>query len=186
MLTDGSQVTNLSHLEDASATGNFIADVKNKIAHMKSLELKMIEAEANYKEAKHVYEDYKATTVVAAFTSAGIEQIQDESGNFIKLESKYYLNPNKNDEVRMVISAWLKAHDGAHLLKHEGKVSSEQFSKLDNAGIPYADKIDVNTNSLKSHILDLLGYKKGSMARIALTDIPECMHFVAIQEVVTG
>ena len=176
----------LSHLSDASVASGFIADVKEKIKEMRKLELAMIAAEANFKDAKERFETYKATVVVASFTSAGIEQIQDENGNFVKLESKYYCNPNKNDEDRLAISKWLQANGGDHLLKHEGKVSADQYAKLEEHGIPYADKIDVNTNSLKAHLLDILGFKKGSMRRISLTDIPDCIHFVVAQEVVTG
>jgi len=187
-LIDQVKARDLSHLfsENAPVASSFIADVKDKIRVMRQLELDMISAEAVYKNAKEKFEEYKATVVVASFTSAGIEQIQDENGNFIKLECKYFCNPNKNDEDRLKISAWLKANAGEHLLKHEGKVEASQFSKLTEHGIPFADKIDVNTNSLKAHLLDLLGFKKGSTRRISLTDIPECIHFVVAQEVVTG
>jgi len=175
-----------SHLENLSAAASLVKDVQDKIKHMRQLELTMVAAEAAFDDAKKKYETYKATVVIAAMVNAGVEQLQDENGNFIKLESKYYCNPNKNDEDRLAIQAWLMANQGEHLFKHEGKVAVDQFDKLRDAGIPFADKIDVNTNALKAHLMDLLGYKKGSMARIALADIPECMHFVIAQDVVTN
>jgi len=175
----------LSYLEDASVAGGFIQDVKSKIAEMRRLEMRMLGAEAEYKDAKAKFEAYKATAVVAAFTSAGITQIQDEQGNSIKLVPKYYCNPNKNDEDRMKLAQWLEHNGGEHLLKHEGKVSADQYDALKEAGIPFADKLDVNTNSLKAHLMDLLGYKKGSQARIDLTAIPDYVHFVIDNDVVT-
>jgi len=176
----------LSHLQSTPAASGFISDVKDKVKEMRRLELAMISAEAAFKMAKETYEQYKATVVIASFVSAGIEQIQDDNGNFVKLESKYYCNPNKNDSDRLVISNWLKANGGEHLLKHEGKVSADQYDRLKDAGIPFADAIDINTNSLKAHLLDILGYKKGCMQKIALTDIPECVHFTIMQEVVSN
>jgi len=175
-----------SHLENVSAAATLVADVQAKVKRMRQLEAQMIGAEAAYSDAKKQYETYKATVVIAAMTNAGIEQMQDENGNFIRLESKYYCNPNKNDADRLSIQQWLTAQGLEHLFKHEGKVDASQYDKLKEAGIPFADKIDVNTNSLKSALIDLLGYKKGGIARISLEDIPECMHFVVAQEVVCG
>jgi hypothetical protein len=149
---------------------------------MKRLQLDMVAAEAAYHHARDEYERYKSTVVIATFVNAGIEQIQDDDGNIVKLESKFYLKPNKNDDDRIIIENWLKANGGEHLLKHEAHVSAEQIDKLKEADIPFADKTDVNTNSLKAHILDLLGYKKGGIARIKLEDIPDCFHFVVAQE----
>jgi hypothetical protein len=175
-----------SHLEGISAAGTLVADIKAKIAVMRQLEMDMIGMEAAYKEAKKEFENYKASVVVAAMVNAGVSNIQDEHGNFVRLESKFYCNPNKNDEDRIKISDWLKSVGGEHLFKHEGKVSVEQYPKLQEAGIPFADKIDVNTNSLKSFLKEGLGYTPGSMVRFSLNDIPECIHFVVAQDVVSG
>jgi len=174
----------LSHLENLSAAGSLVADLKQKIAHMRQLELKAVELEAAFKEAQRAYEEYKAKVVVAAMVNAGVSKLQDEQGNSITLKSNYYLNPNKNDQDRAIIAAWIKKYQGDHLLKHHAEVDGALIDKLKETGVPFADKTDVNTNSLKSFLIDLLGYK-GGLARIQLTDIPDCMHFVVEQEVVS-
>ena len=179
-------VADTSHLENVSAAAILIADVKEKIKVMRQLEMRMIAAEAEYTEAKKQFETYKASVVVAAMVNAGVHNIQDENGNFIRLESKFYCNPNKNDADRLKIEAWLKSVGGEHLFKHEGKVSADQYSLLDEHGIPYVDKIDINTNSLKSFIKEGLGFTAGSMERFKLSDIPECVHFVIQQDIVSG
>lgn len=176
----------LSYLKgDDSTAANMIADVKAKVEHMKRLQLDMIAAEAQYEHAKELFEKYKATVVVTAMTNAGVFHLQDENGNFVKLESKYYCNPNKNDADRLTIEKWLKSIQADHLLKHQAIVSAEQMEKLREEDIPFADKTDINTNSLKAFLLDALGYK-GGVAKLKLSDIPDCVHFTVQQEVVTG
>lgn len=173
-------------LMDQTVSSAMIADVKEKVKILKLLYAKMLGAEAAYKHAQEEYEHYKATVVIAAMTNTGMTVLQDDEGNFIKLESKYYCQPNKNDEDRLKIQAWLKEQGAEDLFKHEGLVDAAQYKKLEENGIPFADKIDVNTNKLKAWLMDQCGFKKGSVARIALTDIPECIHFDVKQEVIVG
>jgi hypothetical protein len=168
-----------------SDTSMFIRDVKEKVARMHQLELAVVLAEAALKDAKQACDTYKATVVVAAFTSAGITSIQDDQGNSVKLKPEYYCNPNKNDDDRKKLAVWLEKNGGGHLLKHEGRVSVDQYASLEEAGIPFVDKREVNTNSLKSYLIDLLGYKEGGQARISLGDIPEHVHFVVDHKIIT-
>jgi hypothetical protein len=182
-----SDAQDLSFLEanaDTSAAAALIADVKTKLDIMRTLQAKMVEAEAAYKHASEEFEHYKASVVVAAFTNAGITYLEDANGNTIKLETKYYCNPNKNDQDRAIIAKWLTDHQGAFLLKHEGKVDGAQLEALKKSGIPYQDKIDVNTTSLKAYLKGALGLNGGT-AQITMEEIPECMHFVTAFDVVT-
>lgn len=168
---------------DVSQTTAFMKDVLEKIKVMRKLEFKAIELQEQADKAKQDYEKYKASTVVAAMTSAGVYTLQDENGLTIKLENNYFLQPNKNDADRKLIAEWLKKQGGDHLLKHQGIVPEGELEKLKAANIPFDDKTDVNTNSLKAFLLDALGVKKGGVAKIKLEDIPECMHFVVAQDV---
>ncbi len=177
----------LSFLEaanDGAAASALIADVASKVATMRQLERRMVEAEAVFEEAKKQFEQYKATTVVAAFTNAGISQLQDTEGHMIRLDTKYYCNPNKNDEDRAKIAAWLTSIGGQFLLKHEGKVDGAQLDKLREAGIPFADKTEVNTASLKAFLKGQLGLNGGT-AQLKMEDIPDCVHFVTAFDIVT-
>lgn len=175
----------LSFLQEANGNSSaaFIADVKAKLAVMRNLERKVIETQAAFEKAKQDLEDYKAKVVVASMVTAGLNSLQDDEGNTVRIESKYYCNPNK-DKGREEIEAWVKKMGGEHLLKHFGKVAGDQLPILKEAGIPFADVADINTNSLKSFILDLLGEKKNSVKRISLADIPEPIHFTVQQDVI--
>jgi len=182
----GTKNNDLSHLEQASLASAFIEDVKAKVKEMRRLELDMIAKEAAFKDAEKRFTEYKAMQVVTAFTNAGIDKLQDSEGNFVMLKNNYHCNPNKNDEDRARIAAWLKKMGGDNLLKHEGRVDAEQFDKLKEAGVPFADKTEVNTNSLKAFIQDVLGYKPNSVRRCSLDDVPDCIHFIVVPEIITN
>lgn len=176
----------MMNAEQSTAAAQIMADLKAKITTLRNMEKDMNEAKAKYEWLAQQYEHYKSKVVITAMQSTGYTHLQDDAGNFVKLENKYYLNPNKNEADRKIIEAWLKEHDGEHLLKHKAEVPGGEIDKLRELDIPFDDKIDVNTNSLKSFLLDQLGYKKGGQARINIEDIPECMHFVAAQDLVAG
>ena len=180
------EAPDLSYLEGASAAADVIADVKLKIKKMRQLEVDMFEKQLVYDQARKEYDDYKATVVLASMTSAGLNSLEDDEGNFIKLETRFHCNPNKNDADRKIINEWLASQGGGFLVKRQGIVEAEQLDMMRNAGIPFAEKTDMNTNSLKAFLKDLLGYSKGGVSKIALEDIPDQMHFIITSEVVSG
>jgi hypothetical protein len=159
-------------------------DLLAKIKVMRELDFTAMELEEKAKKARQAFDEYKAKTVVTAMQATGFTTLKDDNGLTISLENKYYLNPNKNDADRKIINDWLKKYGGDHLLKHQGIVPEAELDKLKENNIPFDDKIDVNTNSLKSFVLDLLGYKKGGAAKIELKDIPDCMHFVVANDII--
>jgi len=182
------QDEDLSHLvaDAPSAASEVIQDIQAKIRKMRELEIDMLEKQELFKAAEKEFEEYKASVVLASMTSAGLNSIEDENGNFVKLETKWYCNPNKNDADRKIIEAWLMKQGGDFLIKRKGEVEAEQLDMMRSAGIPFAEKIDMNTNSLKAFLKDALGYTKGSVAKISLEEIPDCIHFVIANEVITG
>jgi len=180
------QAPDLSFLQGVSAASDVIAEVKAKVKHMRELEVDMLNKQLIAQQASKDYEDYKATVVLTSMTSAGLNSIEDDEGNFVKLETKFYCNPNKNDLDRAKIVAWLNSMGGDFLVKKQGIVAAEQLDMMRNAGIPFDEKSDMNTNSLKAFLKDLLGYNKGGVAKIQIEDIPDQIHFVISPEVVTG
>ena len=67
------------------------------------------------------------------------------------------------------------------LIKDNAIVDGSSIGALEENGVPYARKTEVNTTSLKAFLRDKLGVTSG-VAQITIDDIPACMHF---QEVTT-
>lgn len=148
---------------------------------LKVLKEKMLAAEAEAERAKKEYEHYANVLIPQEMFSAGIDSISLASGGTLSIKHNFYCQPNKNLEDRKKIVAWLRAHDGGHIVEHDATVSAEDFDKLGNAGIPFIENTSVNTARLKSFLKDGIGATTG-VQRFSIDDIPDCIHF---QEVTT-
>lgn len=148
---------------------------------LKSLQLKMLEAQTLAEAAKKEYEHYANVIIPQEMFSAGVDSIGLASGGSLKVKRNFYCQPNKNEADRKKIVEWLCANGGGHLVKHDASVSAKDMEKLDAQGIPYIENTSVNTTSLKAFLKDKIGATTG-IQQIAVEDIPACIHF---QEVTT-
>lgn len=161
---------------------NLVSNISNIGKHMVKLRTEMLEAQAQYEAAKKAYEHYAGVIVPQEMFSAGVEYLALSDGTAITLKHQYYCQPNKNAADRKIMSDWLIAHGGAHLIKSKLTVSAEDKEALDNNGVSYVENVDINTNSLKSFLKDGIGVSSGQQ-KFTVDDIPSCIHF---QEVTTA
>lgn len=150
-------------------------------AQLKELKTKMLAAEANYSAAKKEYEHYANVIVPQEMYAAGIENLSLAEGGSITLNRQYFCNPNKNPADRKIISDWLKAHGGEHLIKSTLSVAGEDADALKESGVPYTEDTAINTNSLKAFLKAGIGLSGTQQFKI--DEIPSCIHF---QETVTA
>lgn len=148
---------------------------------LKELQLNMLKTQEIAEAAKKEFEHYANVIIPQEMFSAGIDSIGLTSGGSLKIKRNFYCQPNKNEADKKVIVDWLRANGGDYLVKHSANVSPEDTYKLEQNGIPFVEKTDVNTISLKAFIKDKIGATTG-IQQIAVEDIPECIHF---QEVTT-
>ena len=148
---------------------------------LKELHIKMLEAQTAAEQAKKAYEHYANVVIPQEMFSAGIDSIGLTSGGSLKIKRNFYCQPNKNEADKKKIVDWLRANGGDYLVKHSASVAPEDMDKLEANNIPFAEKTDVNTISLKAFLKDKIGATTG-IQQISIDDIPECIHF---QEVTT-
>jgi hypothetical protein len=115
--------------------------------------------------------------------NAGVSSLDLITGGRLSYEHKYYCQPNKNAADKNVIADWLRQHGGEHLIKDQAYVDGALIDKLKESGIPYIEKDDINTNSLKAFIKDKLGGQGGGTQQLTLEDIPACIHFQEVSTV---
>lgn len=183
--------TNLEYLDEINdlpeqSAADFIKDVKAKVEIFRELQLKFLKAEHLYQEALKEMQHYRDTVLVASMQAAGCYQVEDEQGNFVKLERKYYVSPNKNDADQKTLTDWLKKQKAEFLIKTQAIVEQDSLEELRKTKIPHMEKTNVNTNSLKAFLLNWIGVKGGGIAQGKLEDVPACVHFTCIPEVVTN
>jgi hypothetical protein len=164
--------------DDKQVLGN----LKVMADHLKELANRVMEAEAVYKQAQEEYDNYRYKVLPTAMLSAGVQSLQTSDGHCMEIKNKFYCNPNKNDADRIKIGQWLVKHGAGHLIKKQAVVDGTQLDVLREAGVPYVEKWDMNTNSLKAFLKSGLGIG-GGVAQFSLGDIPDCIHFTQIDEV---
>ncbi len=155
---------------------NILQNLVKMGEHLKALKLKVIELEAEYKQAVKEHDYYASSVLPMEMFNAGVSEIKLMSGGVMSYERKFYCQPNKNADDRRAQVEWLRANGGEHLIKESAKVDSSQMDKLKATGIPYAEVDDLNTNSLKAFFKDKIGAGTG-VAQLQIQDIPESFHF---------
>jgi hypothetical protein len=161
---------------------NVLKNLSEMGEHLRNLKIKLLEAETLAEEAKKEYEYYASSVLPMAMYNAGVESIGLATGGTLTLDRKFRCTPNKNAEDRAIQADWLRKYNLESLINESASVDGSQLDLLKKSGIPYVEVDEINTNKVKAAIIDLLGMKKGSIARIDMTDIPACFHFQEVTE----
>jgi hypothetical protein len=147
--------------------------------HLKTLKIKMLEAEAVFEAAKKEYEYYATSILPMEMYNAGVSKLELMDGGMLTYEKKFYCAPNKNEADKQKVAEWLRLQGGEHLIKERAAVDASKIPELRASGIPFTEICDFNTNSLKAFLKDKIG-ASGGIAQITQADIPECIHFQEI------
>jgi hypothetical protein len=166
----------LSYLEVNKQDKQVLQNISKMGEQLKDLRIKMLEAQAVADQAKKEYEHFANVILPQEMFSVGLSSITLANGGQINVQHKYYCQPNKNEEDRRVMSDWLRKNQGEHLIKSVANVDQADIEKLKAEGIPFTEKNDINTNSLKAFLMDGLGLK-GGVQKFTAEDIPACIHF---------
>ena len=148
---------------------------------LKKLKQRQLETEAAADAAKKEYEHYANVVIPGEMHACGVDSISLASGGTLAIKHNFYCQPNKNEADRAKIVAWLREHNGGHLVEHDATVSAEDMAKLDANHIPFIENTVVNTARLKSFLKDGIGATSG-VQQFAIDEIPDCIHF---QEITT-
>jgi hypothetical protein len=161
---------------------NVLKNLAEMGEHLRNLKIKLLEAETRAEEAKKEYDYYASSVLPMAMYNAGVESIGLATGGTLTLDRKFRCTPNKNTEDRRIQAAWLRQYNLESLIDESASVDGSQLELLKKSGIPFTEVDEINTNKVKAAIIDLLGMKKGSIAKIQLSDIPDCFHFQEVTE----
>lgn len=167
---------NLDYMNVKVEDKQVLSNLSQMGEHLKDLKLKMIAAQDEADRAKKEYEHYANVILPQEMFSVGIESLTLANGGTIKVQHKYYCQPNKNDADKQIMANWLREHNGEDIIKESASVDSHDIDRLKESGIPFIGKSDINTNSLKAFLVKGLGVNSG-VQQFSIEDIPACMHF---------
>lgn len=166
----------LSYLEVDKQDKKVLKNLSKLGEHLIELRKNMLAKEAEYEQSKKEYEHFANVILPQEMFSVGLTSMTLANGGQINVLHKYYVQPNKNDDDRRVMSDWLRKNQGEHLIKSVANVAGTDIDKLKKGGIPYTEKNDINSNALKAFLMDGLGLK-GGVQKFTVEDIPACIHF---------
>lgn len=170
-----------SFLEEEHAVSNYAELVNAGVKKLAQLKLTMDEAEAAYNKAKNEYNIYRSTDLPQTLRNAGITSCVLDSGLTLSIKQEVTCSPNKNAADKAALVSWLDTHEGGHLVKKTYLIGEQDVEKVKAMGINCMEETSVNTNSLKSWLKSQLGMDGISPAVIETTDIPDYVHFYAIE-----
>lgn len=141
------------------------------------------------KRAKQEFTTLNGTVLPTLLAKAKMSSYQMEDGTSVKVQEVVHCNVPKLDLVaRRKAFEWLEANGAGDIIKDELVVSKPSEELISKLALDYdvERKKDVNTNSLRAFMADILGIKQGSTARISEEEVPEYMQlFVEKQTKVT-
>lgn len=156
-------------------------EVQRASDHMLELYQQMLDAEESYNKAREAYESFSRNELPTLFRNNGLDLIRLSNGKVLRIDTCTKCSLNKNDTDKANVSKWLKEHGGASLVKSQFIVTDKHAEELKEAGIEYEEDVNINTNQVKSFLLELLG-QKGSPARINMDEIPHGVNFFQYEE----
>lgn len=173
---------NLDFLSESSTAVEVSQELRQLAERLTELEFNYVTAQEKADQAKKTYDEFRCITLPNAFRMAGFTGIETVSGARVSIERKYYCSPNKNEADQDTMCNWLEQVGGGDLIKRQAIVDAAKIPDLIEAKIPHRQKRDVNTQSLKAWLKREVG--EDGVQRIQLEDIPDCIHFICLDEAV--
>lgn len=132
--------------------------------------------------AKHAHSEYDCLVsgvMPNVMSEAGVSKFTTESGSVVENKTQIFASLPKEDLLaRERALKWINEQGGGGLIKDKLVVESPTQDLIDNVKgkFPMERIQDVHPSTLKAFISDLLGYKKGSVARYTEEEIPSELH----------
>ena len=155
-------------------------ELKNGLDTLMRLRTELLDAEEKYKQAKAAFEDYSREILPDIMRQNGVYSVTTEDGLVANMTTKTHVNVTKSKIDQVCL--WLSKNGGDFLVKRQYVVPQNVAVKLMDDGVDCAETVDVNTNSLKSFLLDKLGQRTGPQD-ITIDQIPDGINFFQYDEV---
>ena len=132
--------------------------------------------------SKHLHSEYDLLVsgiMPSIMSGAGVSKYTTESGSVVENKTQVFASLPKEDLLaRERALKWINEQGGGGLIKDKLVVESPTQDLIDNVKgkFPMERIQDVHPSSLKAFVSDLLGYKKGSVARCTEEEIPSELH----------
>lgn len=157
--------------EKATALGQVMAPIQRLIELRKTIAEKEDElSDLNAQERLLSREE-----IPAILLQHGLSSLDLANGLRVTIKEELDVSLPKNEEGRKIVLKWLSEKGGADLIKDSLTMTDPDQDIRDilaDRGIIFEERKDVNTMSFKAWFRRALGMTKGSIASVAITDVP--------------
>jgi hypothetical protein len=172
----------LDSMDDSASLAVDMKQLTAAASHLHELQVEYDLLMETLEDTKKRLDAFRHETLPQMMAMAGVSSITDLEGRTYKLVTKYHCSPNKNEGDQQLMVHWLREKGGGHLVKAVAKVDAEFLSELRRYEIPHKEETNVNTMSLKSWLIDIVGGKGGTI-QVPIEEVPKILHFVGLPEV---
>jgi hypothetical protein len=184
--------TELSYLEETDEpTGTGLVDIVQQVSILKGVLSIVDETETVLSQLKEKARHLSEEVIPQMFDTNNITylQVHDDSGEFsvsIKEDVKASL-PKEDPIKRLQALDWLSNHGGGEMIVDTVTMENPTIAvidRLNEEGVDYSRKQDVNSTSLAAWFREKLGIKKGTIPSLDRSELPTCMNVYAYRKTV--
>lgn len=148
--------------------------LEQEVEKLRQLKFEMDSAESVFNAARHAYADY-VQHFTSSLTANGLSSLTTSDGSIIEVVDKVRCSVKK--EKMRELCEWLRGRGMGNMVSSHLEVPASFSTILDEKGVPFDEKVDVNTNSVKAYV-------KGELERGELEEVPDMLSWYAYSEVV--
>jgi hypothetical protein len=114
----------------------------------------------------------------------GIQSLTLTDGSTLTVVEKYHCNINKNLADKDNVAFWLRENGAEDLVSSVIEMQHDEFTVevLEENGLAFVEKVDMNTSKVKAFIKEGLGLT-GAITQFEITDLPKGLHFFIDKEI---
>lgn len=166
----------LSFLEEQATPASALDEIMNYVRALETTDAEILTAEQQL-DALKIKRDNLARTVLPMYLDQnGLEELKLSNGKKLSLKEDVYARLPADPFEKEDMLKWLEDHGGGAKITDKLIVEEPEdvlIDSLSEAGIAFSRDRTVNTQSLQAYFREMLGLKKGSVAMIAMEDIPK-------------
>lgn len=170
--------TGLEFLDTWSSRATAMDEVMEHVVNLERLQAEVENADARLRELKQQKARLEEEVIPMFLASHGLDELKLANGKRLSVKEDVHCRLPEDPVKREDALTWLFFNGGADKIKDEAlieDVNAEVLEDLESLGVAFSRRRTVNTNALTAWVRDVLGLRKGSMARLDIGDFPQSM-----------
>ena len=179
----------LDFLEETGVGTTALEEVMFYVTELEKLDAEIENLEEKTKNLKDQRDKLSGDVIPKILEGNSLSELKLTNGKRISIKENLYCRIPEDPINRETALAWLADNGGEDKIKDEvtiDEVTPDLLEELTGIGAAFSRRRTVNPRSLQSWFNEVLGYKKGSIARMSQEDIPKVFNVFVKKETKIG